>query len=84
MADKESTPPPAAAAIGSSPVTPAAKRVRTTSPPKETVEATSSVVPAQGDDTATEAVIAVNTTANTVGQGHVEGFDDVVSTLLPR
>ena len=83
MADKESSPAPAAA-IGSSPVTPAAKRVRTTSPPKETVEATSSVVPAQGDDKPAQAVSPVNTSGNTVGEGHVEGFDDVVSTLLPR
>ena len=83
MADKESSPPPATT-IGSSPVTPAAKRVKTTSPPKKTAEATSSVVPAQGDDMAAQAVSAVNTTGNTVGEGHVEGFDDVVSILLPR
>lgn len=85
MAVKEFTSPPAAAVIASSPVTPAAKRLGTVSPPEETVEATSSVVPAQVDYRAAETVTATNTTETTVSEGHVEGFDDVVAhTLLPR
>ena len=83
MADKESTPPPTAVAIGSSPVTPAAKRVRTTSPPKETAQTTTETVPAQRDGNTTADDTMVNTTRSTVGEDHVERFDDVVSTRLP-
>lgn len=76
MAEKETTPPPTGADIDKSPMTPAAKRVRMTSPPKAPAQATDSTLPAQGRSNTTGGETVGNTIRVTVGEDHVEEFDD--------
>lgn len=81
MTEKETTHPPTGPDIGSSPMTPAAKRIRMGSLLEATAQGTDSTVPAQRDSTTIEDDTAVHTIRTTVGEDHVEEFDDATRIL---